>query len=83
MTLKHCQGCTNDFYNGKNDLGVSRCFRFDKKKKLVTRIVIGFWQNPPYKNNRKVRIPPCYHGRGNNRYLYIKPEALDLEGFWR
>ena len=33
MQKKHCWGVRNDFYNGKNDLGVKECWSFDSKKK--------------------------------------------------
>ena len=83
MELKHCRGCRDNFYNGNNELGVTRCWSFDKKKATVWRIPIGNWENPPYLNKKKVRVPPCWHGEGSNRTHYIKPEALDSQGFWK
>lgn len=42
-----CSGCRQDFYNGHNDLGVKECRSF-KTAKVVTRMRVGIWQNPPY-----------------------------------
>ena len=46
-TTEHCAGCRQNFYNGNNPLGVKRCWNLDTAR-LVKRIVIGVWQNPPF-----------------------------------
>lgn len=84
MELKHCSGCRDNFYNGNNNLGVSRCWSFDKKKKLEYRVgPIGNWESPPYIGKKKKLMPPCWHGDGgSNRVHYVKPEALTSSGYW-
>jgi len=82
MDKKHCSGCSDDFYNGHNDLGVSQCWSL-KSAKLVWRIPIGHWESPPYKNKRKKRVPDCWHGRGPYRTHYVNPDRLTSDGYWR
>lgn len=36
MNTKHCLGCVNDFYNGKNPYGVKECWSL-KNAALTTR----------------------------------------------
>ena len=40
-----CSGCYNDFYNHKEKNG---CWCYGNAK-VVTRTLVGVWQNPPYK----------------------------------
>ena len=76
IDLKHCRGCHDDFYN-------PGCW-MRKKGKMVWRIAIGHWENPPYLNKKKKRVPNCWHGSGNQRIHYIDPEkSLDSRGFWK
>jgi len=78
MDSKHCYGCRNNFYNNN----FNSCWSL-KDAKRVWRIPIGHWENPPYRNKRKMRVPDCWHGEGSNRTHYIKPEALTADGYWR
>jgi hypothetical protein len=78
-TTEHCAGCRNDFYNGNNSLGVKRCWSLDTAK-LVTRIVIGIWQNPPYDTKDTRKVLNCYSPDGR---VAVKPEALTKEGYWK
>ena len=82
MDKKQCSGCRNDFYNGNNDLDVKECWSL-KSAKLVSRISIGHWENPPYLDKKKVRVPDCWHGEGSNRIHYIDPQKLTSDGFWK
>lgn len=82
MDKKYCVGCGDNFYNGNNPLGVLECWMC-KDAKLVSRIIIGHWESPPYKNKKKIKVPNCYHERGNNRTHYVKPESIDSRGYWR
>lgn len=80
MDKKHCRGCRNDFFNSG---GVAGCWRLPTAI-LVSRIAIGHWENPPYKNKKKYRVPICWHGEGTNRIHYIDPKKdLTAEGYWR
>ena len=45
ITKQDCVGCDNDFYNGKNPLGVKRCWMLENAKP-VTRYRIGWWTPP-------------------------------------
>ena len=82
MDRKYCSGCANNFYNGNNELGVKDCWSF-KSAKVVSRITVGHWENPPYKNKKKIRVADCFHERGSGRTHYIEPESLTSEGYWR
>lgn len=77
--LQHCTGCRNNFYNGHNPMGVSECWHL-KDAKMVKRIRIGVWQNPPYNTKRKVKVFNCRTEDGN---VLVKPEALASNGYWR
>ena len=82
MERRHCGGCRNNFYNGNNPLGVSQCWSL-KDAKLVWRIPIGHWENPPYKGKRKRKVPNCWHGEGPNRTHYVDPSVLTPSGYWK
>ncbi len=78
-TSEHCGGCRQDFYNGNNQLGVKRCWHLDTAK-LVDRIVIGVWQNPPYDPKDARKVLSCYSPSGR---VCVEPKALTAEGYWR
>lgn len=82
MDKKYCNGCADNFYNGNNPLNVKECWLL-KKAKLVNRIMIGHWENPPYKNKTIIKQPSCYHERGNNRTHYVSPDKITKEGYWK
>lgn len=83
INKKHCIGCRSDFYNGNNNRGIKECWNL-KKAKLVSRIAIGHWEPPPYKNKKKKKVPDCWHGEGSNRIHYIDPNTeLTGGGYWR
>ncbi len=74
-----CAGCYNDFYNGKNDIGVSICWNAAKAT-MVSRLIIHIDQAPPYKNVKPQIVPSCYK---RQRYATVKPESLDSKGYWK
>lgn len=81
-SVRLCSGCDNNFYNGNNPMGVARCWSFDDAK-VVKRLAIGKWQNPPYSLQMKDRewTLSCW---GSNDVLYIDPpKVLDSRGFWK
>jgi hypothetical protein len=82
MKKRYCSGCRDNFYNGNNDIGVKECWNF-KRAKIVWRIPIGHWENPPYKGKKRVRVASCWQGEGSNRTHYVKPEAINREGYWK
>ena len=66
--LKHCNGCRDDFYNGKNAIGVKRCWML-KDAKLVTRYRIGTWTRPTEPGAfTECKVLSCYHQNG---YHYV------------
>lgn len=40
-----CVGCHNDYYNGKNELGIAECWLF-KGARVVKRFKLGWWTEP-------------------------------------
>jgi len=60
-TRAMCDGCYDDFYNGKRGTG---CWHFDSAK-VVTRTWVGTWQPPPYVWN-PVEILSCCTRRGQS-----------------
>ena len=82
MDRKYCNGCADNFYNGNNKLDIKECWCL-KTAKLVNRVMIGFWENPPYKNKKAIKKPICFNERGNNRTLYVSPERISLDGYLR
>ena len=79
MNKKYCNGCANDFYNGKNDIGVKSCFKL-KYAKIKKMIVVGDWEKPPYKNKEKVSVPECYWSE--HRVRYVDPKRISKDGYW-
>lgn len=68
--MQHCAGCRNDFYNGKNDLGVTQCWSL-KSAKLVRRKEVPINQRPPW-NQEAREFFNCYHRPG---YVYVEPNV--------
>ena len=66
--LKYCRGCRNDFYNGNNNLGVKRCWSFDKAK-VVWKKRVHINHVPPWKQ-KATRVLDCYHAQG---YSFVGP----------
>jgi len=60
--LAHCAGCTENFYNGNNPLGVSECWHL-KSARLVKRVRVPLSQRPPW-NQEPVKVFQCRHERG-------------------
>jgi hypothetical protein len=44
-----CRGCRNDYYNHAGHSTTGECWMFQKSK-IVERILVGTWQNPPYRD---------------------------------
>jgi len=81
LDRKYCSGCRNDFYNGNNPHGVKECC-FRKNGKVVWRIRIGNFENPPYRNKKKFRAASCWHAESCGD-LFIDPNILTSEGYWK
>lgn len=80
MNKKYCRGCHADFYNHRDNINGHGCWSF-KDAKVVWRIPVGYWENPPYRNKKKVHVASCYHENGSNRILYVDPEKIDSTGY--
>jgi hypothetical protein len=84
IDIKHCRGCYENYYNSSSTSGSSDGMCWGRKTgKMVWRICVNMWENPPYKNKKKVRVPDCWHGIGNQRDIMVKPEAIDSNGYWK
>lgn len=79
IQIKHCAGCHDDFYNHNQKGG---CWS-RKTGKMVYRVPVGMWEQPPYKDKKKIRVPDCWHGSGNQRTIMVEPEDLTKEGYWK
>ena len=82
MNKAFCNGCRNDFYNDKNPYGIKECWSL-KTAKVVWRIPVGHWEDPPYLNKKKVQVANCWQGEGSNRTHYVEPERITPEGYWK
>ena len=84
IDIKHCRGCHDNYYNSSTTSGGSDGMCWCRKTgKMVWRIRVGMWENPPYLNKKKERVPDCWHGIGNQRDIFVKPEAIDSNGYWK
>lgn len=79
MDVKHCAGCEDDFYNGKNPYGILTCWHL-KAARLVPRLLIHIDQPPPYRDVKPQPLPNCYRMA---RHVAVKPQAIDARGYWR
>lgn len=69
MHVKHCRGCEDDFYNGKNPYGVTECWML-KGAELSTRFRLHV-DTPMNRRSgyEKVRVPNCFRMK---RYVHLK-----------
>ena len=63
-----CIGCRDDFYNGKNPMGIKECWMF-KAARIVTRFQLSINTPMDQKSGyHKVRGHSCYHQDG---YVFL------------
>ena len=67
--LKLCRGCRDNYYNQPGNSDTGRCWMLDSAEP-VTRMNVGFWQNPPYYWNPEQTLS-CHHPEGS---VWIKRE---------
>jgi ArsR family metal-binding transcriptional regulator len=65
-TKAECSGCSENFYNGNNDLGVQECWSF-KSAKILKRKKVPLDQCPPWKQPAAYYMS-CRRERG---YVFI------------
>jgi len=75
-----CVGCRDDWYNGKNPLGIKSC-RHLENAELVQRILVHRNQIPPY--DRGFATVEVYDCRKEVDFCFVKPESLTLDGYWK
>jgi hypothetical protein len=78
MDVKECLGCEDDFYNGKNPMGVKACWSL-RTAQLATRYRLGTWTTPTTKNAfAEVLVPTCYRQKGQHFYTKL-PDFVRAE----
>ena len=87
MDKKHCAGCSDDFYNGKNPMGVKECWML-KTAKIVTLFRIGTWTVPTQLYAfTKCKVPHCFHRDGEHYYdklpSFVDKKEVADESTWR
>ena len=70
--LRHCQGCRNDFYNGKNPYKIKECFSL-KSAELMLKKEVYVNQIPPW-NQEPRQILSCYH---KEDFIYVDPNTIN------
>ena len=79
MDVSHCKGCEDDFYNGKNPLGVTMCWsRVDAQFGQYRLIPIDLV--PPFLDVQIQTLPTCYKAK---RMVKVAPSALRPDGYWK
>jgi len=57
---KYCRGCHDNYYNSQSTSGSSDGMCWCRSTgKIVWRIRVGMWEQPPYKNKKKERVADC------------------------
>ena len=78
--LELCAGCRQDFYNGKNDLGVTECWHLESAK-VCTRYRLGWWVAPTVPGAfTKVRTLECHHAPGQYAHYEQLPPFAKAKG---
>ena len=67
--LAMCHGCSNDYYNRPGNSTAGQCWMLASAK-LVERIRVGVWQNPPYEK-RPQRTLSC-HSPDGERWIELE-----------
>lgn len=80
--LRMCVGCTENFYNGNNSIGVSECWML-KSARVVKKWRIGYWDSPTIPGIfQQVKVLNCRHEKGYALYTQLpqcatKPRKLE------
>jgi len=68
---ERCLGCRNDFYSGKNDLGIKECWNL-KLAKTVVKKKVHIDQRPPW-DQKPGKYLDCYN---QDRYVFVKGDRI-------
>ena len=68
---KYCSGCTENFYNGNNPLGIDECWCLEDAK-IVTKKFVHVDMRPPW-NVKPEKTLSCHHRR---RYVAVNKEVM-------
>jgi hypothetical protein len=59
-----CEGCRDDYYNGKNERGIKECWMYAGAK-VVRRFKIGWWTQPSSRDAfEEVTTLGCHNAAG-------------------
>lgn len=67
--LRHCAGCRDDFYNGKNSIGVHECWNLESAR-VVKRKFVPIHMAPPYDSLPARKTLSCHKRQG---FVVVKP----------
>jgi hypothetical protein len=68
---KYCPGCRDDFYNGKNPLGVQECWCLDGST-VVRKKFVHIDQRPPWTMKPEWTLNCCKR----DRYISVDPKVM-------
>lgn len=68
-TKHDCAGCRDDFYNGRNDIGVRECWCLADAT-FVRAKDVPINMRPPYTHLPLTKRPSCYRAQG-----YVRMET--------
>lgn len=71
MDKKHCLGCEEDFYNGKNPYGITECWLL-RDGVLGMRRRVRMDERPPWEAKPE-KLPYCYRQKG---FVFVTPEVI-------
>ncbi len=61
---KFCRSCRGNFYNIGNNSPSGECWMLEKSK-VVEKMLVGTWQNPPYYWSPQQTLS-CHHREGSH-----------------
>ena len=68
---RYCSSCTNNFYNGNNELGVKECWMLEESV-VVRKKFVHIDQRPPW-DQEAVRTLSCRH---RSQYIAVSPGVI-------
>jgi len=62
-STRFCKGCVDDFYNGKNDIGVEKCWSLENARPVYKKFVPSD-KTPPYDTENYTLTYSCHRKKG-------------------